>query len=313
MSTTVEAPQAETLAAAAPPQEDLSKYDSRRAIARAVDGVFVGAPFLIPVLGLGFALSVALVAVWLLYFFLCEALWGWTLGKRLLGLRVLMRDGEPATAKAVALRTSTRIVEDGPIGLAVFLASGKRRGRLGDLLGDTIVARPAPGLPRAGFSPLLIAVPAGIALAAVAVVLGFSGHFARQDYLHAVDKTCARNTAAARRRRRAGSTRSSPARPPSTASSPRSRRPAARASCARRSSRSTPPSPAPWKRRARRATEPGRRSPPSAPHASARPSATRSSACAPAPGSERAPLPRGNDPPGGGCGRVGSGPTLVTR
>ena len=197
MSTTVEAPQAEPLAAAAPPQEDLAKYDSRRAIARAVDGVFVGAPFLIPVLGLGFALSVALVAVCLLYFFLCEALWGCTLGKRLLGLRVLMRDGEPATAKAVALRTSTRIVEDGPIGLAVFLASGKRRGRLGDLIGDTIVARPAPGLPRAGFSPLLIAVPAGIALAAVAVVLGFSGHFARQDYLHAVDKTCARNTAAA--------------------------------------------------------------------------------------------------------------------
>jgi hypothetical protein len=197
MSTTVDAPQAETLAAAAPPREDLSKYDSRRAIARAVDGLFVGAPFLIPVLGLGFALSVAIVAVSLLYFFLCEALWGSTLGKRLLGLRVLMRDGEPATAKAVALRTSTRIVEDGPIGLAVFLASGKRRGRLGDLLGDTIVARPAPGLPRAGFSPLLIAVPAAIALAAVAVVVGFSGHFARQDYLHAVDKTCARNAAAA--------------------------------------------------------------------------------------------------------------------
>jgi hypothetical protein len=108
-----------------------------------------------------------------------------------------MRDGEPATAKAVALRTSTRIVEDGPIGLAVFLASGKRRGRLGDLLGDTIVARPAPGLPRSGFSPLVIAVPAGIALAAVAIVLGFSGHFARQDYLHAVNKTCARNSATA--------------------------------------------------------------------------------------------------------------------
>ena len=197
MSTTVEAPQAETLVAAEPPREDLSKYDSRRAIARAVDGIFVGAPFLIPVLGLGFALSVALVAICLLYFFVCEALWGQTLGKRLLGLRVLMRDGEPATAKAVGLRTSTRIVEDGPIGLAVFLASGKRRGRLGDMLGDTIVARPAPGLPRAGFSPLLIAVPAGIAVAAIAVVLGFSGHFARQDYLHAIDKTCAHNTAAA--------------------------------------------------------------------------------------------------------------------
>ena len=171
MSTTVEAPQPETLVAAEPPREDLSKYDSRRAIARAVDGIFVGAPFLIPVLGLGFALSVALVAICLLYFFVCEALWGQTLGKRLLGLRVLMRDGEPATAKAVGLRTSTRIFEDGPIGLAVFLASGKRRGRLGDMLGDTIVARPAPGLPRAGFSPLLIAVPAGIAVAAIAVVL----------------------------------------------------------------------------------------------------------------------------------------------
>jgi uncharacterized RDD family membrane protein YckC len=197
MSTTMDAPRAETLPAAMPPQQDLSQYDSRRAIARAVDGVFVGAPFLIPVLGLGFALSVAIVAVSLLYFFLCEALWGCTLGKRLLGVRVLMRDGEPATAKAVALRTSTRIVEDGPIGLAVFLASGKRRGRLGDMLGDTIVARPAPGLPRARFSPLLIAVPAGIALAAVAVVLGFSGHFARQDYLQAVNKTCARNSATA--------------------------------------------------------------------------------------------------------------------
>ena len=61
--------------------------------------MFVGAPFLIPILGLGFTLSVAIVAVSLLYFFLCEALWGQTLGKRLLGLRVLMRDGRPATAK----------------------------------------------------------------------------------------------------------------------------------------------------------------------------------------------------------------------
>jgi hypothetical protein len=195
MSTTLEAPEAEPLAAAEP--HDLSKYDSRRAIARAIDGVFVGAPFLVPVLGLGFALSVAIVAVSLAYFFVCEALWGQTLGKRLLGLRVLMRDGRPASARSVALRTLPRIIEDGPIGLAVFLASGKRRARFGDLLGDTIVARPAPGLPRAGFSPLVIAFPAAIAAVGVAVVLAFSGHFARQDYLTAVDKTCARNTAAA--------------------------------------------------------------------------------------------------------------------
>lgn len=191
----MDAPQAEAPAAAAP-QDDLSKYDSRRAIARAVDGVFVGVPFLIPILGLGFGLSIAIVALSLAYFFLCEALWGQTLGKRLLGVRVLMRDGSPATAKAVAVRTLPRIVEDGPIGLAVFLASGKRRGRLGDLLGDTIVARPPPGLPRAGFSPLLIVFPAAVAAVAVAVGLAFSGHFARQDYLTAVNKTCQRNAAA---------------------------------------------------------------------------------------------------------------------
>ena len=275
--------------------------------------MFVGAPFLIPVLGLPFGLSVALVAVSLLYFFLCEALWGCTLGKRLLGLRVLMRDGEPATAKAVALRTSTRIVEDGPIGLAVFLASGKRRGRLGDMLGDTIVARPAPGLPRARFSPLLIAVPAGIALAAVAVVLGFSGHFARQDYLTAVDKTCARNTAAAATpargideivaRTAAGHRRLAAVETPGSARKLRDGDPRARRlRHPRRGSGG-----------ARRTAEPGRhrRHPQRAP---ARGEALRAARHArlrrPL---NRAPSPRGNDPPGGGCDRAGSGPTPITR
>jgi hypothetical protein len=106
-----------------------------------------------------------------------------------------MRDGRPATATAVAVRTATRLFEDGPVAQLVFLASGKRRGRLGDLLGDTIVSRPAPGLPRAGFSPLLVVYPAVLAAAAVAVVLAFSGHVARQEYLGAVDKVCQRNLA----------------------------------------------------------------------------------------------------------------------
>ena len=185
-------------------------------------------------------------------------------------------------------------LEDGPIGLAVFLASGKRRGRLGDLLGGTIVARPTPGLPRAGFSPLLIAVPAGLAAAAIAVVLGFSRARQRaRTTCSAVDKTCARNAGRrCRDRPRAGSTRSSPARPPTTARSPRSRRPAARASCGRRSS------PLDASRRPRGRTAAGRggaadarpTSPPSAGAAAARGEALRaSSACAPAPASDRAP------------------------
>ena len=183
----MEAPQAETLPAAAPPQEDLSKYDSRRAIARAVDGIFVGAPFLIPVLGLGFALSVALVAICLLYFFVCEALWGQTLGKRILGLRVLMRDGRPATASAVSARTVLRLIDDGPLGLVVMILSGRRRQRLGDLLGGTIVARATPGLPHAELSPLMIVYPIAWAIGAMALVLVPQPE---NDYLARVDQVC---------------------------------------------------------------------------------------------------------------------------
>jgi uncharacterized RDD family membrane protein YckC len=245
MSTTVDAPQVETLSAAGPPQEDLSKYDSRRAIARAVDGVFVGAPFLIPVLGLGFALSVAIVAISLLYFFVCEALWGRTLGKRLLGLRVLMRDGGPATAKAVALRTSTRIVEDGPIGLAVFLASGKRRGRL---------RRPARRhdrrAPRARPAARRLLSPPDRRP---------GGHRGRRHRGRAGVRRALREAGLSARRRqdvqaqhrrrpRIARARARRHRGPQGRRAPQARRgrrrPAARASCGRRSSRSTAASPA---------------------------------------------------------------------
>lgn len=181
----------------APQPEDRTKLDSRRVIARAIDGVFVGAPFLIPVLGLGITLSILLVSICLAYFFVCEALWGQTIGKRIIGLRVLMLDGRPAGATAVASRTILRLLDDGPIGLGTYVISGKRRGRLGDLAGGTIVARPTPGLPRAGFSPLLLVYPALLAAATVALILAFAGTQARHDYVSAVDKTCARNAKAA--------------------------------------------------------------------------------------------------------------------
>ena len=166
-------------------------------IARLIDGVFVGAPFLIPVLGLGIPLSIVLVSVCLGYFFVCEAVWGQTIGKRIIGLRVLQTDGRPATPTAVAARTVLRLIDDGPIGLVSYLVSGKRRARLGDLAGDTIVARPTPGLPRAGFSPFCSSYPVLLAAATVALVLAFSGTQARHDYLSSVDKTCAANAKAA--------------------------------------------------------------------------------------------------------------------
>ena len=175
----------------APQPEDRTQLDSRRVIARCIDGVFVGAPFLIPVLGLPLRLSIVLVSITLMYFFVCEAVWGQTIGKRIIGLRVLMRDGRPATATAVSARTVLRLIDDSPLGLIVYLASGKRRQRTGDLAGGTIVARPTPGLPRAGFNPLLLVYPVVLVAATVALVLAFAGTEARGDYLQAVDAACA--------------------------------------------------------------------------------------------------------------------------
>jgi hypothetical protein len=73
-----------------PPQPPNRKeLDSKRVLARLVDGLVAGAPAIVVALGVGRSLSVFLVSLSLTYFFICEALWGQTLGKRLLGLRVL--------------------------------------------------------------------------------------------------------------------------------------------------------------------------------------------------------------------------------
>jgi uncharacterized RDD family membrane protein YckC len=201
MSTTVHAPSPPPLTVhrpdfPAPQPEDRSKLDSRRVIARLIDGVLVGAPFLIPVLGLPVRLSLALLAVMLLYFFVCEAVWGRTLGKRIIGLRVLMSDGRPATPTAAASRTVLRVIDDSPIGLLVYLASGKRRGRLGDLAGDTTVAWATPGLPRARFSPLHVVYPLVLLVVTAVLAVALTGVEHRHSYLAAVDKVCAQQTKA---------------------------------------------------------------------------------------------------------------------
>ncbi len=114
-------------------------------------------------------------------------LWGQTLGKRLLGLRVLMRDGRPATASAVSARTVLRLIDDGPLGLLVMVCSGRRRQRIGDMLGGTIVARATPGLPHAPLSPLMIVYPIAWAIGAMAIVLVPQPE---NDYLARVDQVC---------------------------------------------------------------------------------------------------------------------------
>jgi hypothetical protein len=64
-----------------PPQPPNRKeLDSKRVLARLADGLVAGAPAIVVALGVGRSLSVFLVSLSLTYFFICEALWGQTLG-----------------------------------------------------------------------------------------------------------------------------------------------------------------------------------------------------------------------------------------
>jgi uncharacterized RDD family membrane protein YckC len=87
--------------------------------------------------------------VWLVvslgYYGVLEAINGQTLGKRALGIRVVADDGTTkASGGKVAIRTVLRLI-DGiafyAVALAVVLATGQRRQRIGDLAAGTIVRR----------------------------------------------------------------------------------------------------------------------------------------------------------------------------
>jgi uncharacterized RDD family membrane protein YckC len=92
-----------------------------------------------------------LMALWLSYFFLYEAVRGQTIGKRAMGLRVHSASGGPAGLNAISGRTVLRLI-DGAflylIGTLVAILSGHRRRRLGDLVGGTVVVRDEGGLER---------------------------------------------------------------------------------------------------------------------------------------------------------------------
>lgn len=85
----------------------------------------------------------AYLAVGLGYFIGLEARDGRTLGKRLLGLRVVNEDGTPIGTGASVVRNVLRIV-DGlffyAVGAVSILLSGKKQ-RLGDHVADTVVVR----------------------------------------------------------------------------------------------------------------------------------------------------------------------------
>lgn len=83
------------------------------------------------------------------YYWGFEAIWGQTLGKRALGIRVARVDGSKASVGATFLRTLLRIVDGFPgiyiVGLISIFATGSRRQRVGDLAAKTrVVAADAP-------------------------------------------------------------------------------------------------------------------------------------------------------------------------
>lgn len=83
----------------------------------------------------------------LAYYFVFETLFGASIGKLMLGLRVLSDDGSRAGAGAVLIRTLFRIIDGLPVLYLVGLIAasiGGRHKRLGDRAGGTIVARRRP-------------------------------------------------------------------------------------------------------------------------------------------------------------------------
>jgi uncharacterized RDD family membrane protein YckC len=83
---------------------------------------------------------VAAIVVPLVYFTALEGVFGATLGKRLLGLRVIRADGSPTSVARAFVRAIGRVlsIAIGFLGYAFALAS-ERRQTLHDLLADTVV------------------------------------------------------------------------------------------------------------------------------------------------------------------------------
>ena len=163
------------------------QLDNRRVLAALIDLMIVGAGaalilFAADVLPsgggsardeVGSGLYLIALAWGLYYYFACESGGGQTLGKRVMKLRVVRADGGEAGMREIAVRTVLRVV-DGIglylVGLVVMLASGKRRQRLGDMAGGTIVVdadaslAPAPPVPPASVTgvpmePAVLSVP----------------------------------------------------------------------------------------------------------------------------------------------------------
>jgi uncharacterized RDD family membrane protein YckC len=154
----------------AAPVEDLKKLDGRRVLARLIDALVIGVPAIAASAAEDEGAYWVFLAFSLIYFFVCEATLAQTLGKRVMGLRVMTRDGRAPSVNAVSVRTVLRLIDDGPIGLLVIVASGKRRQRIGDMLAGTAVGSVQGEVPRPRANPLLAVYPAAWLIGALVFI-----------------------------------------------------------------------------------------------------------------------------------------------
>jgi len=113
------------------------------------------------------------------YFLVQEALFGMTLGKKMMGLRVVGLDGERLTLKAAVLRNVLRIVDGLPVAYIVGIIaveSSPLRQRVGDRLARTLVVR-AETVPQGAFPPEQVRRRLVGVIAAIILFLAFCAGF----------------------------------------------------------------------------------------------------------------------------------------
>jgi len=129
--------------------------------------IFGGIAFdLLGQVGTALMLIVVFALTWL-YPVVFEVLWnGQTLGKRVLGIRVVAANGAPVGWMGAFVRNLLRAVDMLPIGYAAGLVAGlfdPWGRRLGDLVAGTLVVHVLP-VPQAGATPEAVARPPLVAL-----------------------------------------------------------------------------------------------------------------------------------------------------
>ncbi len=116
-------------------------------ITRTLNGPLTVTPPHYSIFGLMMLASTARMLLGPLYFFSTEAVWGRSLGKAIMGIRVVMADGSRITRKAAATRNALRLVDMMAyyIPVIVSVAATQKYQRIGDIIGKTVVVRDRKG------------------------------------------------------------------------------------------------------------------------------------------------------------------------